>query len=219
LNHSAFSHGQSLNSLAAIRQQSSHFVSLLNQVDLNGMNISGYAIDLNMSVEVAARFFSRIFSKSAPVQYGHNELPIRMMHWNEGERSILMVFAQVGIDHTKGLLSTLDFNRIRPFEISRNENSLLTLPQDSSHKDIFKLLQQLDHKRLFMFQDQHVLAGFADLSTLDSTSTMYLEVLKSKSWVPISHAPGNLVMTKNGEEIGLIHHEDDTRTLSLFYSK
>ena len=219
LSHSPFANSQSTDSLAAMRHQSSAFVRVLREVELNGMSLNGFSIDLGMNVEVATRFFSDIFRRASAAQYVHNDLPLRMMHWGDADQSSLLVFAQVGENRTKGFLSTLALNRANLVDHSMRDNSTQLINEYSEKKETYRLLQQLNLKRLFTYHDQHVIAGFIDLALPFSASSKFLTMLQSQSWVPVSQFPSHLVMTKNGETVELTHHDGADHTLTLLYSK
>lgn len=219
LMHCTDAHGQSLASLITHHQLSSSFNKLFNEVEVNDLSVSGMEMDLRMDVERSARFLTSMIKDSGLVHYVHNELPVRVMHWIDRNRSFMLVFAQVGNDRTKGLLSTLDFHHNHKVDITLRENSNSDRPEHSEKKKILKSLKHQSRQTLFTYVDQHVLSGYADLSTIQTTSSTYRELLNSQSWVPIIETHGSIVMGKHGETIELTHHDDESQTLSLLYSK
>lgn len=216
--HFSDCHGQSIESFADIRQES-NFVRLLENVEINGLTVSGYELDLNMDVERVARLLTSRIKHSMPLHFVHNDLPVRMMHWKEGERSFLLIFAQVGVNHTKVIQSSLDFIHVNQSEKTLKENDTTYRKNDSAKNDFQRTLQQFKRRGVFTYVDQQAMAGYVDLSTMNETSRMFRQLFKSQSWVPISETPNNLVMTKNGETIEIVHHESPTQTLSIMFSK
>lgn len=216
--HFSDCHGQSNETFADIRQES-NFVRLLENVEINGLTVSGYELDLNMDVERVARLLTSRIKHFVPLHFVHNDLPVRMVHWKEGDRSFLLIFAQVGDNHTKVVQSTLDFNHINPSLIASKDSDTPFRKKDITKNAFQRSLQLFNRRGLFTYVDRHSMTGYVDLASMNETSRMFRQILNSQAWVPISETPNNLVMTKNGESIEIVHHESPTQTLSIVFSK
>ena len=219
--HSVSGHAQTIEFSAWVGHDHSIFTPVFNAVDLNGMRINAHAFEMNMDIERATHFLSKHFSRSKPMQFVHDELPLRMMHWMDRDISYLLVYALVNDTQTKGVLSTLHLSPINHSNPALNGDpgGERAINQSRQSTAFSNLLNLIAHQKIFHIQGQHAMAGFIDLSSMNGSSISYANLFKSQAWVPIFQGPGGTVMSKNGETIVVSHHDLGNRTLTLLYTK
>lgn len=213
--------------------------NVLTGSEWNGMMMHSYAVRLNMSLDNTVRYLSELFTQPQAIQLKHDELPLMMLHWLYQKTSIFFVIGQVRDGRTVGLLSTLELSTGHSTAVLSEENqhrlNSAVLPES-----LLSVIKKNGHQQLFIFQDQHILAGFVGVGTIQSASRMFQRVLNWHAWSPISERhdcqdgipprdtqpsqdgpPRSCkhIMTKNGISMEISHFDAGNRTLTLFFVK
>lgn len=213
--------------------------NVLTGSEWNGMMMHSYSISLNKSLDNTVRYLSDLFNQPQAIQLKHDELPLLMLHWQHQNTSMFIVISQVSAGRTVGLLSTLELSTGHSTTVRSEENQhrfkSAVLPES-----LLSETKKYGHQQLFMFQDQHILAGFVGVGTIQSASRMFQRVLKWHAWLPISErhdcqdgiaqkdtrpshdGPSRSckhIMTKNGLSMEISHIDAGNRALTLFFAK